>query len=245
MCHCPHAHGCCLCSHCPVGSPALPRCVCSQTDLMLLEETANRPFSPPRVSFGGGKGFFSSPRYLQPPQDRPPQRMALETSYCWQDLEHQQLQVMLPSTRGGEDLAGADGSSSWVPTPSTRGRACESLWAGPACVQRETVEGFNAAGRGKGCREVGPRQRLSWSIPGVRAGLGLAAGVGTGPAAIQLTTLLSRQVKSQLSEAMDRMSSRGQIQAAKPKGFLASSFLSNCADTPLLDQGQVLGVQVG
>lgn len=38
--------------------------------------------------------------------------MALETGYCWQDLDHQHLQAMLPSTRDGEDLAGADGSSS-------------------------------------------------------------------------------------------------------------------------------------
>lgn len=172
--------------------------------------------------------------------------MALETSYCWPDLEHWHLQVMLPSTGDGEDLAGPDGSSSRVPALSTWGRACESLWAGPACVQRETAKGFNAAGRGKGCREVGPSRRLSWSIPGAQAGLGLAAGVGTGLAAIQLTTVLSHQVKSHLSEAINRMSGRGRIQAAKRKGVVVIfSSTQDCADDPLLDQGQVLGGQVG
>lgn len=72
--------------------------------------------------------------------------MALETSYCWQDQKHWHLQVMLPSARDG------DSSSSSVAKFFTQGRACECLWAGPACVQREVAKGFNATGRGK-CSE--------------------------------------------------------------------------------------------
>lgn len=68
---------------------------------------------------------FSTPRCFQLPWDR--QRMALETSYCWQDLEHQHLQVMLPSTGDGEDPAGADSSSSQAPALTTQSRACASL----------------------------------------------------------------------------------------------------------------------
>jgi len=87
--------------------------------------------------------------------------MALETSYCWQDVECGHLQAMLPSTRDGQDPTGADSSSSWAPVLSSLSRACVYLWAGPACAQREAAEGFNATGRGQGCREVGPSWQLS------------------------------------------------------------------------------------
>jgi len=80
----------------------------------------------------------------------------------------------------------------------------------------------------------------------VQAGLGLAAEAGSGPAAIQLTMVLSHLVKCCLSEAIDRMHGRGRIQAAKRKGVVGIfSSTCDCADDRLLHQGRVLRVQVG
>lgn len=247
-CHCPGAHGCCPCPLCPPGPQAQPQPFLgvfapNQTSYY-WKKLPRDPPSLPKVSFGGGMSCFFTPRCLPPPWHR--QRIALETSYRWQGLEHWHLQVMLPSAADEEDPTGVHNSSSQAPVLSTQGRACASLWAGPACAQREADEGFKASGRVKGCREVGPSRRLSWSIPGAQAGLGLAARTGTGPAAIQLTTVLSHRVKSWLREAIDKMHGGCQIQAAKLKVVVGTfSSTHGCADDPLLVQGQVLGVQVG
>lgn len=201
-CHCPGAHGCCPCYQYPPGLPAqaqrLLRCISSQIDLMLLEEAAQGPLSSPEVSFGGGTRCFSTCRVLQPPVTGRgwPWRLAI-AGKTWRTGICRQRCLQLGMEKMQEQTAAAPR------------HLCTPSRAELACAQREVAKGFNAAGRGKGCREVGPSWQLSWSIPGAQAGLRLTAGAGTGPAAIQLTTVLSHRVKSRLSEAIDRMRGRG------------------------------------
>lgn len=122
---------------------------------------------------------------------------------------------MLPSARDGED------PQEQLPSPravSAPGQISESLWAGSARTLEGTAEGFNASWRAKGCREVGPSLRLSWSVPGAWGRTWGGCRGGSRAAAIQLSTAFSHRGKARLLKASNRVASRGQIQAAKQKG---------------------------
>lgn len=114
----------------------------------------------------------------------------------------------------------------------------ESLWAGSWRKQ----PGDLTLHREKKAVEMWVR--LSWNIPGAWGRTWAGSRDSSRAAAIQLTTLCSHQVKIGLLKAINAISGRGQIQAAKHQEFIGIFPFSNvCAEGCLLGWGHILGVQ--